>query len=113
MGGLFLNIQLSRLKGRAHSPGRAALIVEPEAQSYLVEALSRARTHVGIRDGYGAKQNQQNDFAGVLSAFRYLGAITQQEEHTSNRKMPVALGYELPDTAPAGVSQATYESCGR
>jgi hypothetical protein len=82
--------------------------VKPEAQWYLVEALSSARAHLGVRDDYEAKQNQLSHFAGVLSGFRYLGAITQEEEHVWNRKMLVALGYELPDPASPGVAQAIY-----
>jgi hypothetical protein len=50
---------------------------------------------VGIRDDYEAKQNGLSHFAGVLAAFRYMGDITQDEEHAWYRKMLVALGYEL------------------
>jgi hypothetical protein len=79
---------------------------QAEAQWYLVEALSSARSHLGIRDHYEAKQNQISHFAGVLAGFRYLGAITQEEEQAWYRKMLVALGDEAPDPAPPGVSRA-------
>ena len=82
--------------------------MEAEAQWYLVEALSSARGHLGIRDDYEAKQNQLSHFAGVLAGFRYLGFITQEEEQAWYRKMLVALGYEPPDPAPPGVSRAIY-----
>ena len=82
--------------------------MEAEAQWYLVEALSSARSHLGIRDHYEAKQNQLSHFAGVLAGFRYLGAITQEEEQAWYRKMLVALGYEAPEPAPPGVSRAIY-----
>jgi hypothetical protein len=82
--------------------------VKPEAQWYLVEVLSRARGHRGIRDDYEAKQAQLSHFAGILAGFRYLGAATQDEEQDWYHRMLVALGYELPDPAPPGVSQAIY-----
>jgi hypothetical protein len=47
-------------------------------------------------------------FAGVLAAFRYVGDLTQEEEHAWYRKMLVALGYELPDPAPPGAARAIY-----
>jgi len=89
-------------------PGRYVWDVKPEAQWYLVEALSDARGLRGVRDDYETKQNQLSHFAGVLAAFRYVGDLTQDEEHTWYRKMLVALGYEPPDPAPPGVSQAIY-----
>lgn len=82
--------------------------VEPEAQWYLVEALAGARGELGIRDDYETKQNQLSHFAGVLAAFRYQGAITQEEEHDWSRRMFVALGYDLREPAPPGVSRAIY-----
>ena len=82
--------------------------VESEAQWYLVEALSNARGHVGIRDDYEAKQSQLSHFAGVLAGFRYLGALTEAEEQDWYRRMLVSLGYEVPDPAPSGVSRAIY-----
>jgi hypothetical protein len=82
--------------------------VKPETQWYLVEALSNARGRVGRRDDYEAKQNQLSHFAGVLAAFRYVGDVTQDEEHIWYRKMLVALGYEPPDPAPPGTAQAIY-----
>jgi hypothetical protein len=82
--------------------------VKPEAQWYLVEALSRARGHRGIRDDYEAKQAQLGHFAGILAGFRYLGALTQDEEEDWYHRMLLALGYELPDPAPPGVSRAIY-----
>jgi hypothetical protein len=74
----------------------------------LVEALSRARGLRGIRDDYEAKRAQLSHFAGVLAGFRHLGVITQDEEQDWYRRMLVALGYELPDPAPSGFSQAIY-----
>jgi hypothetical protein len=82
--------------------------VKPEAQWYLVEALSRARGHREIRDDYEAKRSQLSGFAGILAGFRYLGAVTQDEEQVWYHRMLVALGYELPDPAPPGVSRAMY-----
>ena len=82
--------------------------VKREAQWYLVEALSRARGHRGIRDGYEAKQAQLKHFAGVLAGFRYLGAVTQDEEQDWYSRMLLALGYEL--LAPPGASRAVYLS---
>ena len=82
--------------------------VKPEAQWYLVEQLSMARGHLGIRDDYEAKQNALVHFAGVLAAFRYVRDVTQDEENEWNRKMLVALGYELPDPPPPGTAQAIY-----
>jgi hypothetical protein len=78
--------------------------VKPEAQWYFVEALSNARGLLGIRDDYEAKQNGLSHFAGVLAAFRYMRAITQDEEHAWYRKMLVALGYELPDPVVPRIS---------
>jgi hypothetical protein len=83
-------------------------IVKPEAQWYLVEQLSLARGLLGIRDDYEAKQNALAHFAGVLAAFRYVGDVTQDEEHAWYRRMLVALGYELPDTPSPGTAQAIY-----
>jgi len=97
----WLNGPLGRL-------GRYVWNVKPEAQWYLVEALSSARGQRGLRDDYEAKQNLLSHFAGVLAAFRYVGDVTQDEEHAWYRKMLVALGYEPPEPAPAGVSQAIY-----
>ncbi len=82
--------------------------VKPETQWYLVEALANARGQLGIRDDCEAKQIQLSHFAGVLAGFRYLEAVTQEEERDWYRRMLVALGYELPDPAPPGVSQAIY-----
>lgn len=82
--------------------------MKPEFQWYLVEALSDARAHLGIRDDYEAKKDQLSRFGGVLAGFRYLGAVTQDEENDWRRRMVVALGYQLPDPAPRGVSQAIY-----
>ena len=82
--------------------------MEPEAQWYLVEALASARGLLGIRDDYEAKQAQLSHFAGVLAGFRYLGVLTQDEEQDWYRRMLIALGYELPDPAPRGVSGAIY-----
>jgi hypothetical protein len=82
--------------------------VKPEAQWYLVEELSRARGHLGIRDDYESKQRQLSHFAGVLAGFRYLGVVTQEEEQDWYRRMLIALGYEVPDPSPPGVSQSTY-----
>ncbi len=67
--------------------------VEAETQWYLVEALANARAEVGVRDDYEAKQRTLSHFAGVLAGFRYLSAVTQEEEQTWHRKMLVALGY--------------------
>jgi len=74
----------------------------------LVEALSRASGHLGLRDDYEFKQRELSHFAGVLAAFRYIGDVTQEEEHDWYRKMLVALGYDTPDPAPPGVAQAIY-----
>ncbi len=82
--------------------------VKPEAQWYLVEALSRTRGHRRVRDDYEDKQVQLSHFAGILAAFRYLGAVTQAEQQDWYHRMLVALGYELPDPAPSGVSQSIY-----
>ena len=82
--------------------------VKPEAQWYLVEQLSMARASLGVRNDYEAKRGLHSHFAGVLAAFRYVGDITQDEENEWNRKMLVALGYELPDPPPPGTSQAVY-----
>lgn len=82
--------------------------MKPEAQWYLVEALANARGQLGIRDDYEAKQRQLSHFVGVLAAFRYLGAVTQEEEHDWYRRMLVALGYEPPDPVSPGVSRAIY-----
>jgi hypothetical protein len=82
--------------------------MKPEAQWYLVEALSNARGRLGSHPDYDAKQSQLIHFAGVLAGFRYLGAITQDEEHDWFRKMLVALGYEPPEPTPPGVSRAIY-----
>jgi hypothetical protein len=82
--------------------------VESEAQWYLVEALSNARGHLGIRADYEAKQSQLSHFAGVLAGFRYLGALTQAEEQEWYRRMLVSLGYEVPVSAPPGISRAIY-----
>ncbi len=82
--------------------------MEPEAQWYLVEALANARADAGVRDDYETKQKRLSHFAGILAGFRYLDAVTQEEQQTWYRKMLVALGYELPDPAPPGVAQAIY-----
>jgi hypothetical protein len=82
--------------------------VEPEAQWYLVEALANARGHLAIRDDFETKQTQLNHFAGVLAGFRYLGALTQDEEQDWYRRMLVALGYEPPEAAAPGISRAIY-----
>ena len=82
--------------------------MKPEAQWYLVEALASARGQLGIRDDYEAKRTQLSHFAGVLAGFRYLGAVTQEEEQDWYRRMLVVLGYELPDPAPPGVGQSIY-----
>lgn len=73
-----------------------------------MEQLSAARGLLGIRDDYEAKQNALAYFAGVLAAFRYVGDVTQDEEHTWYRKMLVALGYEPPDPPPPGTAQFIY-----
>ena len=82
--------------------------MESEIQWFLVEELSQARAHLGLRNDFEAKQRQLTHFGGVLAAFRYSGSITQDEQNTWNRKMLAALGYELSDPAPAGVAQAIY-----
>jgi hypothetical protein len=82
--------------------------MEPEAQWYLVEALSSSRGRVGILDSYEAKQIELSHFGGVLAAFRYMEAITQEEQHDWYRRMLVALGYEPPEPATPGVSRAIY-----
>ncbi len=89
-------------------PGLIVPTVKPEAQWYLIEALSSARGFRGVRDDYEAKRVQLSHFAGVLAGFRYLGVITQDEEQDWYCRMLVALGYELPDPAPSGFSQAIY-----
>lgn len=82
------------------------MVVKPEAQWYLVEQLSAARGHLGLRDDYEAKQNALAHFAGVVAAFRYGGDVNQDEEHEWYRKILVALGYELPDPPLFGTAQA-------
>jgi hypothetical protein len=82
--------------------------MKPEAQWYLVEALARARGHLGILDDYESKQRAMSHFAGVLAAFRYQGDVTQEEEQDWYRKMLVVQGYEPPDPPPPGVAQAIY-----
>jgi hypothetical protein len=82
--------------------------MKPEAQWFLVEALSRARSRSGIPDSYETKQLQLSHFGGVLAAFRYLDAITQEEQQDWRRRMLVALGYEPPEPATPGVSRAIY-----
>ncbi len=80
--------------------------MKPETQWYLAEALSDARGRLGIRDDDGTRRNQLSHFAGVLAAFRYVGDVTQEEEHLWLAKMLVALGYEPPDPPPPGTAQA-------
>ena len=82
--------------------------VKPEAQWYLVETLSNARGRLGLHDDYEAKRNQLSRFAGALAAFRYLGSVTQQEEEDWNRRMCVALGYEVPESPPSSASGSIY-----
>ena len=61
-----------------------------------------------MRNDYEAKQNQLSHFAGILAGFRYLGAVTPEEEQDWYRRMLVALGYEPPEPAPPGVTRAMY-----
>jgi hypothetical protein len=82
--------------------------VKAEAQWYLVEQLSMARGLLGVRDDYEAKQNALAHFAGVLAAFRYVEDLSQDEEHAWYRRMLVAMGYEPPESPPAGTAQAIY-----
>jgi hypothetical protein len=55
-----------------------------------------------------ARQKQLSHFAGVVAGFRYLGELTQDEEQAWCRKMLVAVGYEPPEPAGAGVAQFMY-----
>jgi hypothetical protein len=82
--------------------------VRDESRWFLVEALANARTEAGVGDDYESKQRQLSHFAGVLAGFRYLGEITQDEEHTWYRKMLIALGYEPPEPGPPGTAQFIY-----
>jgi hypothetical protein len=75
---------------------------------YLIEAVANARANPYARRDYEAKQALLSNFGGVLAGFRYLQAITDDELSTWNRRMLLALGYDVPDPAPAGVSRATY-----
>ena len=44
--------------------------VNPETQSYLVEALANARAEAGREENYEAKERSLSHFAGVLAGFR-------------------------------------------
>jgi hypothetical protein len=82
--------------------------VEEPTRWYLIDELSRARgNHLAKRD-YDQKQRVLGHFAGVLAGFRFLGAITQEEENAWNRKMLGALGYDLSDPPAPGTSQFMY-----
>jgi len=80
--------------------------MKPEAQWYLVETLARARGNLGMRNDFESKRLELNHFAGVLAGFRYLGAMSQDEEHAWHRKMVVALGHEAPEPPRPGVASA-------
>ncbi len=82
--------------------------MQPEVQWYLVEALSSARGQAERLDSNEAKQGELRHFGGVLAAFRYLEAITDEEQQDWFRKMLVALGYEAPPLAIPGLSRAIY-----
>jgi hypothetical protein len=78
--------------------------VEEATRWYLIDELSRARGDpASKRDD--EKQRVLGRFAGVLAGFRYLGAITEEEERIWSRKMFRALGYDLPDPPAPGSAQ--------
>lgn len=75
---------------------------------YLIEAVANARADPFAKTGYDHKQRIASHFAGALSTLRYQESITQEEENAWYRRMPLGLGYELPDPPPPGVASAVY-----
>lgn len=71
--------------------------MKPEAQWYLVERLAEARAMQRALLPVQSRRDHLRHFAGVLAGFRYLEAVTQEEEHVWRQKMAVALGFTRPD----------------
>ena len=92
----------------APGPDEYPFRMQPEVQWCLVEILSSARGQAERLDSYEAKQGELRHFGGVLAAFRYLEAITDEEQQDWFRRMLVALGYESPPPATPGFSRAVY-----
>jgi hypothetical protein len=75
----------------------------------LVERLAIARAQRDqISDA--SKREQLAHFRGVLEGFRYMGAMTAEEESAWSDKMLLALGITPPDPALPGVLQADVAS---
>jgi hypothetical protein len=83
--------------------------VKDSAQWYLVEMIYRARGRFDVSDSHQTRRDQLSHFAGILAAFRYMGDLTQDEEHDWGNRMRTALGFEVYDVGPPGPSRAVYE----
>jgi hypothetical protein len=101
-GGLTLHISEPRAVWDYPRP------VDEPTKWYLIETVANARANLHARKDHEAKQALLSHFGGVLAGFRYLEAITDDDLTTWNRRMSLALGYDLPDPAPPGFSQAIY-----
>jgi hypothetical protein len=83
-------------------------VVKPEVQWYLAEALANTRAQV---DRPGAADRREVVLAGyvaALRAFKYLEALSEEEERDWHDRMLIALGITPPPPAGPGVTQAVY-----
>ena len=83
--------------------------VQAQAQWLLVERLAFARAQ---RDQLSdaSKREQLTHFRGVLEGFRYMGAMTAEEESVWSDKMLLALEITPPNPALPGILQADVVS---
>src|ERR1019366_9789200 len=82
--------------------------MKPEVHWYLVEQLANARADVNPKTNFGFRQHVLIGFSGVLTGFRYLNEITEEEQQDWSKRMLVALRYEVPEPGPPGTATAIY-----
>lgn len=113
------DIAISTVRGAPHRRVAGRLImttstvvslgsVKKEVQWYLAEALANARAKV---DRPGAGDRREVVLAGyfaALSAFKYLEALSEDEERDWHNRMLIALGITPPPPAGPGLTQAVY-----
>ena len=89
--------------------------MDPEAQAYLAGLISFARIgpHPGVLDADDFKPRTFGGFSSALGALRAVSAVTPEEAQDWTNRMLIALGEEVFEPLPPGVSGARLINLGR
>jgi hypothetical protein len=83
-------------------------IVKREVQWYLAEALANARARVDRPDAGDRREVVLAGYFAALGAFKYLDALSEEEQRDWYNRMLIAVGITPPPPAEPGVIQAVY-----